>query len=305
MYKKNMLYAALIIFSYILPNSAFASNWQNWINDLRPEAIANGVDESLFDEIYKNLLPDRRLMRLATTQPEKRLTFKQYRSTRVDPYRIKIGKKAYKKNKTLLHQVAADFKVNPCIITAIWGMETSYGHFMGSFNVIRSLSTLAFYGKRTKFFRKELLVALGIVNDGHIAVEDYVGEWAGASGQSQFLPSSWINYAVDYDGDGQKDIWKTKGDVFASIANYIHKNGWRENEPWSYEVKVNSEIPQQNLGLETNLTLDYWQNKEVIPVNKVKIYEQPIQASLIYPDGGPYFLVFNNFKTIMKYNRSI
>ena len=214
-----------------VPILSFATQqpWATWVADVRKQALAEGVRPSVFDLAFADIHePSRQVKGLARSQPEHRLTYQKYLSSRVDAYRISIGRSQYKKNKDVADQIGRTYHVDPCFIMSFWGMETSYGSYMGTFPVVKSLATLAYDSKRQDFFRKELFLALHILNDGHVSMQDFKGEWAGASGQPQFLPSSWVKYAVDYDGDGRKDIWLSKPDVFASIANYMKINGWRD-----------------------------------------------------------------------------
>lgn len=298
----------LVIFTFSLISfgaNAQQESWSTWLQGLRQEAIDQGIRPEFFDEIFQHIKqPNHSVLSLDHNQPEKRLTFSKYRSTRADNYRIVIGRKQYAKNKALLNEIGHKYGVNPCFIVSLWGLETSYGTFMGKFPVVQSLATLAYDPRRGKFFRKELLYALHILAEGHVSYADFKGEWAGASGQPQFLPSSWHRYAVDYDGDGKKDIWKSYPDAFASIANYLAQNGWKNDEPWAITVTVPQAAVQyendkqarplsewMQLGLKT-------QSGQPWPAN------QALSAKLIHPYGGPDILVFNNFNVIMKWNRS-
>ncbi len=289
-----------------MANNAIAAQkpWSIWLAEFRSEAIADGIEPTLFDEIFKTIRPHRRTLSLDNSQPEHRMTYRDYQKSRGDNYRIKLGVNYYKRYRSLLEEVGHAYGVNPCIITSIWGMETSYGRFMGSFLVIKSLATLAYDGRRTDFFRRELLLALHIVQQGHIDYRQYKGEWAGASGQPQFLPSSWFTYAVDYDGDGVKDIWKTKPDVFASIANYLAKKGWQPGEPWALEVHVPLKLDPALLGKHHEQPLAFWKQQGVRLTASKHWPDEALMAAIIKPDGGPYLMIFNNFRTLMKYNNS-
>lgn len=300
----GITFATLLIISSLAYARTNQPNWHKWLKELRQEAIADGMNPNLFDKIFHNMKPNKRLLRLDRTQPETRLTYYKYRNTRGDAYRIKLGHREYKRHKKLLKQIGRQYGVDPCIIVAIWGLESSYGRYMGNFNVIRSLTTLAYDSRRSVFFRKELLLALRMVNEGHVDVENFKGEWAGASGQSQFLPSSWYKYAVDYDLDGRKDIWQTHGDIFASIANYLRSNNWQTNQPRKIEVILPSNFNSNLIGLTHTKTIQEWHHLGI----QIKIGQQwpnkNLNASIIYPYGGPYFMVFNNFKTLLSWNYS-
>lgn len=282
-----------------------AQPWSTWVKELRDEALANGVRAEVFDRAFADVRPVKRVTNLDRSQPEHRLTFMKYRDSRIDNYRIVIGVKEYKKRRSTLNKIGKEYGVDPCLITALWGIETSYGRFMGSFPVISSLATLAYDGRRGDFFRKELLLALQILNEDHITLDKFKGEWAGASGHSQFLPSSWHNFAVDYNHDGKKDIWTDLDDVFASIANYIAQNGWREGEPWGVVVDLPTGFDQSQLGEDNMQPVATWLAQGVRISPKEKMPAQDLMAAIVEPYGGPAFMVFQNFKTIKKYNNSI
>lgn len=286
--------------------SAGQQSWSSWVADVRHEALAQGISPSLFDEAFADIHePSRQVKGLARSQPEHRLTYSKYLSSRVDKYRIDVGRQQYKKNKALVDDVASHFGVDPCFIMAFWGMETSYGSYMGNFPVIKSLATLAYDSNRQDFFRKQLFYALHIVNDGHVTLAHFKGEWAGASGQPQFLPSSWVEYAVDYDGDGRKDIWESKVDVFASIANYMKKNGWQTGEPWAIQVKLPANFDRNLEGKSIVKPVSEWNALGVRTDHGEPLLHQELQASVVQPNGGPVFLAYPNYKMILRYNNSI
>lgn len=281
-------------------------NWSSWVVDLRKEALAEGISPRVFDEAFSTIHePSRKVKGLARSQPEHRLTYLKYRNSRIDNSRIVEGRQQYKKHKALLDEIGNRFGVDPCFILAFWGMETSYGGYMGNFPVIQSLATLAYDSNRRAFFRKELLLALHILNDGHVDLQHFKGEWAGASGHPQFLPTSWVKYAVDYDGDGRKDIWESKPDAFASIANYMKKNGWQTGEPWAVYVKLPTHFDKTLEGKTIIKSVREWDAMGVRTEQGQALPYQNLQASIIQPLGGPVFLAYPNYKMILRYNNSI
>ena len=281
-------------------------NWKSWVAEVRKEALAQGISSHVFDEAFADIHePSRQVKGLARSQPEHRLTYAKYLHSRVDNYRITIGKQQYKKNKALVDEIASKYGVDPCFILSFWGMETSYGSYMGNFPVIKSLATLAYESNRKDFFRKELFLALHILNDGHVTLDHFKGEWAGASGQPQFLPSSWVKYAVDYDGDGRKDIWESKADVFASIANYMKINGWRTGEPWAIYVKLPAHFDMGLEGKSIIKPVSEWNSLGVRTLNGEPLPHPDWNASIVQPNGGPVFLAYPNYKMILRYNNSI
>jgi len=296
-----------ILVLMLLQQTAFATQaWDQWVAEVKKEALEQGIPASLFDEAFAGIHePSKQIKGFMHSQPEHRLTFLKYRGTRVDNYRIAIGRKEFKKNKAVLEDVAERYGVNPCFIVSFWGLETSYGSYMGSFPVIKALATLAYDSKRKDFFRKELFIALNILKEGHVSLADFKGEWAGASGQPQFLPSSWVKYAVDYDGDGHKDIWKSKPDVFASIANYMTKNGWKKGEPWAIQVKLPAKFDMKMEGKNIIKPVSEWNSLGVRTESGQPLPYQDLQGSIVQPLGGPTFLAFPNYRMILRYNNSI
>lgn len=281
-------------------------NWQSWVAEVRQQALGEGIPPTLFDQAFADIHePSRQVKGLARSQPEHRLTYSRYLNTRADKYRIIIGQRKYNQNKELLDKIGEAYAVDPCFIVAFWGMESSYGDYMGDFPVIRSLATLAYDSTRKDFFRKELLLALHILQDGQITLPKFKGEWAGASGQCQFLPSSWKKYAVDYDGDGRKDIWTSKPDVFASIANYMKQNGWRAGEPWAIQVKLPAKFDTSLEGKSIVKPVSEWNAMGIRTMKGESLPYPEMQASIVQPNGGPVFLAFPNYKMIMRYNNSI
>ena len=305
------LLISLILFTFsllmfTLPTYATTLSWQQWVQQLRSAALEDGISPQTFDQAFAQIkAPSKRILYYDRNQPEKKLNFYNYRNTRADAYRIKIGQREYRKHRKILQEISQKYGVSPCFIVSLWGLESSYGRFMGKFNVIQSLATLAYDDRRANFFRKQLFYALHILDEGHIKLKNFVGEWAGGSGQPQFLPSSWYHYAEDYNNDGRKDIWKTHSDIFASIANYLVQNGWQTGAPWALEIKLPPYFEQALLGLKQEKTVSDWLALGVklqYPNSKLN---KNLMASIIQPDGGPVMMVFNNFKVIMKWNRSI
>lgn len=305
---RRILLACLFACTFLiqsLPASAQQQPWNQWLAELKQEAVADGIDPDLFDRALDGIQPAKRVLSFDRRQPEKRLTFMKYRNTRADAFRIRLGRSEYKKNKDILEEVGKQYGVDPCFIVSFWGIESSYGRFLGSFPVIKSLATLAYDNRRGEFFRKELIYALHILQEGHVPPSKFKGEWAGASGHPQFLPSSWHKYAVDYNGDGHRDIWTTRSDVFASIANYLAKNGWRANQPWAIMVDVPAGFDESMQGKTIKKTVSEWRKLGVEPKQGFEFPSQNLEASIIEPYGGPHFMTFDNFAVIKRYNNSI
>jgi membrane-bound lytic murein transglycosylase B len=301
---KQLISVWLSLLFLLFSNNLFATkiSWNQWVVQLKKEAVSQGIDPALFDRIFKTIPgPNHQVLHFDHTQPEHRITFSEYRNSRGGKYKILVGRRELQFHRKLLQNVSRDFKVDPCVIVALWGMESSYGHYMGNFPVIKSLATLAYDSRRGDNFRHELLLALKIVNSKQVSLAKFKGEWAGASGQPQFLPSSWFKYAVDYDHDGRKDIWSSYPDVFASIANYLAKNGWHENEPWAIIVKLPDDFDED---INKIRPVKQWNKLGVRTLTGAPLPYQNLTANIIETDGGPTFLAFNNFRTLLTYNNS-
>ena len=306
--KRHLLLAiGIFLLSSSFSISSYAKqSWASFLKEIRKEAVAQGIRPEVVDDALRGIkAPNRKVITLDRTQPEKRLTFLKYRNTRADAYRIKLGKNELKKHQDLLNGISRRYGVSKCFIVSLWGLETSYGRFMGSFPVVHSLATLAYDNRRSAFFRKQLFLALHILNEGHVQLKDFKGEWAGASGHPQFLPSSWNNFAVDYDGSGRKDIWKSLPDALASIANYLHKSGWKTVEPWAIPVTVPANFDEKLMTRKITKTVSEWKRLGVHPQQGDHLPNKNYEASIVRPYGGPTMMIFNNFKVIMKWNRSI
>ncbi|MFN2258006.1 MAG: lytic transglycosylase domain-containing protein, partial [Desulfuromonadaceae bacterium] len=225
---------------------------------------------------------------------------------RLTPQRIARGKEMLQEHSALLEQIKNQFGVPPRFIVALWGLETSYGGYTGGFSVIQALATLAYDERRSAYFRSELLQALEIIDAGHIQADKMQGSWAGAMGQCQFMPSSFRKHAMDGDGDGVIDIWNSIPDVLTSAANYLHEAGWETGYTWGRKVQVPEKLDQTLLGLNTRIPLQKWADLGVKRANGNPLPVAEIDASLIRPDGdtGDAWLVYHNFRIILKWNRS-
>ena len=304
---QKIIFGLIPLFYNLTPLYANTPTWQTWVTELRQEALTRGIRPEVFDRAFKNVKePSPEVIKLDKHQPEKRLTYYDYRNSRADAYRIRMGQEEYKKYYDLINRIGREYGVDPCVMLSLWGLETSYGHYLGKFYVIQSLASLAYHPRRADFFRQQLLVALEILNQGHIDQNHFVGEWAGASGQPQFMPMTWKDYAVDYDRDGKKNIWTSYPDAFASMANFLNHIGWQTNQPSLIEVHVDgnlsSYINNKNQN-DSKKTLLEWKQLGVSTNHWPADLNQ--SARLIQPDGGPVFLALNNYDVLMRWNHSI
>ena len=295
----------ITIFFVIYSFQALSNNkFNKFVNDISNEAIQNGISNKVLSEYKKKVSFIPRVIELDRSQPEFKLSLKQYLKRVVTPLRIKKANKKYKENKKILNVVAKHYGVQSRFIVALWGIETDFGRLTGGFSVVSALTSLAFDGRRHDYFKKELLNALKIINDGHISMNKMTGSWAGAMGQCQFMPSSFINYAKDWNMDGAKNIWTSKPDVFASAANYLKRVGWSNKITWGRKVYIG------NLNKKFNSKKFYflkeWNKKGVLNENKEKLPQVNVKARLIIPDNyGKYgYLVYSNFESLLNWNRS-
>ena len=297
---------AIIFALCFFPVTANAADFQAWLTNFRTEARTAGISEATIQAALTNIKPLPKVIELDRKQPEKKMTFAQYRKNVVNQQRINKGRELIAQHRSELQWVEKTYGVAPQYVVALWGIETSFGSNTGGFKVIDSLATLAWEGRRAAFFKNELIKALKIIDEGHITAAGMKGSWAGAMGQNQFMPSSFFNFAVDADGDGHKDIWNTKIDVFASTANYLAKSGWTRGQRWGRSVSLPKSFPADMVGPKIIKPLSYWKSLGVIDVNGAAIPSENINASIVAPDGlsGPTYIVYGNYQTIMAWNRS-
>ncbi len=309
--KPACMAASAALFGALLMGGAMAQedgaeSFAEWREGVRNEALEIGISAAIFDAAFTDVEPIPRVIELDRSQPEVTLTFDQYVERVVPESRVEKGRTLLTEHRDLLEPIGRKYGVPPRFIVALWGIETNFGQYLGGFPVIASLATLAYDGRRSAYFRQELLQALRILEDGHITPEAMMGSWAGAMGQSQFMPSSFVNYAVDHDGDGRRDIWGTQGDVFASAANYLAQAGWRAGETWGRQVTLPSGFDHALTGLEVKKTLAEWQALGLRRADGSDLPQADIGGSVVLPggEGGPAYLVYNNYRTIMRWNRS-
>lgn len=300
-----------IVFTLLILTSGAAmadkDGFKDWVVAFKKDAVKKGISQKTLDEAFAGVKPLPRVIELDRKQPEGKMSFVQYKAKVINADRIKKGQALYREHRKLLDGIGAKYGVPAQYIVALWGIETSYGTNTGGFGVIPALATLAHDGRRSSFFRGELIAALKILDQGHISLKDMKGSWAGAMGQNQFMPSSFHAYAVDEDGDGRRDIWTTRTDVFASTANYLSKSGWRGDERWGRPVDLPEKFSANLVGLDVRKSLKEWQKIGVrLPGGADLPVVDGINASIVAPDGvkGPAFLAYHNFGVIMKWNKS-
>ena len=282
-------------------------DFASWLQGLRSDALAGGVRAQTLDAALANVQPIPRIIELDRRQPEFTATFDQYLSRTVGEGRIAEGKAKLRERRALLEEVAAKYQVQPRFIVALWGMETDFGKQTGGYPVITALATLAYDGRRAGFFRNELMQALKILDAGHINLGAMTGSWAGAMGQNQFMPSSFVRFAVDHDGDGRRNIWTSLPDVFASTANYLRQSGWRDDLTWGREVSLPAGFDIKLADLEVKKPLAEWQRMGVRRTDGGPLPPRDLVASIVIPakTAQPAFLVYDNYRALMRWNKSL
>ncbi len=303
-----LMIKCIIIILFMLPITAHADDgFDAWVVKFKRDAIAQGVSQKTVNKAMANVKPIARIIELDRKQPEGTMTFAQYKKRVINDARVAQGRRLYKKHKTLLTRVEEKYGVPAQYIVALWGIETSYGNNTGGFKVVHALSTLAYDGRRSKFFRKELINALKILDAGHISHDKMKGSWAGAMGQNQFMPSSFHAFAVDGNKDGKRNIWTSLPDVFASTANYLSKSGWKEDERWGRRVHIPASFTKDMVGKKVKHDLSVWKKLGVkLPEGADIPVVKGMQASIVTPDGlkNDAYLIYDNYRVIMKWNKS-
>ena len=277
-----------------------------FLSGVRRDAAAQGIRAATVEVALRNTQYLPHVIELDRKQPERTMTFGEYLEKVVTSQRMDGARTQLAENRTSLDGIWRRFNVEPRFVVALWGIESDFGKVMGNYAVVSALATLAYDGRRSSYFRGELISALRILDQGHIRADNMTGSWAGAMGQCQFMPSTFLGYAVDYDGDGRKDIWNDRADALASIANFISRLGWRGGEGWGREVMLPAGFDARYTGLEVKRPTGEWSRLGVRSADAGPLPGGEIDASLVLPDGpnGPALLVYDNFRAIMKWNKS-
>lgn len=292
----------------VVANGSFdAHHFATWLEQLRMEALAEGVSPATFDRSLDGVSPLPEVIERDRRQPEFTLTFADYLRRVVTDRRVLRGQALLTEHAGLLERVRARYGVQPRFLVAFWGLESNFGDHTGGFPVVPSLVTLAYDERRADFFREQLLHALTILEQGHISLAAMSGSWAGAMGQLQFMPSTFTSYAVDGNGDGREDIWTTLPDVFASAANFLADVGWQGTQTWGREVRLPADFDWPSAGLQTRKPIAEWQAAGVRRADGRDLPRADMEGSIVLPAGhrGPAFLVYDNFRATMVWNRSV
>ena len=278
------------------------TSWNDWINSLKKELKKEGFKDSTIT-LLNNITFNPRVVELDRKQPEFKLSFQEYLSRNINKKRKVLLNKKFNENKDLLSQISEEFGVDSKILVSLWGIETSFGKILGKFNILRSLASLAYDGRRKDFFLKELRFALKILDDGHIEVSQFKGSWAGAFGQTQFMPSTFKKFAINFDNNKKINLY-TKSDALASGANYLSQVGWEKNLFWGERVKIDLNNKLKDLSKKkVYKNQKFWEKIGIFTKNK---YNKNVLLRLVIPDLGDeqFFLVTKNFDVILDWNRS-
>jgi len=280
-------------------------SFEEWLAALRVEAKTRGISESTLNALDAIKEPEKRVLELDNSQPEFVQTFTRYLGLRVTPNQVSKGQSLLQQHAEILERVRQRYGVQPHYLVAFWAIESNFGSATGGFSVLQALATLAYDPRRSDFFRRELLTALQIIDDGHIEPERMSGSWAGAMGQLQFMPTVFYQYGVDGDGDGRIDIWNSLPDVFYSAANFLSQSGWRGDERWGREVLLPDNF-DFSLSGSTRKSLQEWSDLGIKLVSGDALPIADMQAVVVLPAGasGPAFLAYQNYQATMAYNPS-
>lgn len=288
------------------PEACAAQSFAEFVAGVRAEATAAGIAAGTLDEAFAGITePIARVIELDRNQPESTMTYAEYMAKRVSDAMIRDGRAKLAANASVLSMVESNYDVPKTLLVALWGLESRFGEHQGDYSVIGALATLAYDGRRSEFFRAELLDALGILDEGHVPASMMLGSWAGAMGQNQFMPSSFRDFAVDFNGDGRRDIWGTSADVLASAANYMAKAGWRFREPWGMAVLLPDGFDAP-FGNREIADVGTWLRLGVTAVAGREFPPDATAAALVRPagDNGMTYMVFRNYQAILRWNRS-
>lgn len=297
---------AIIFTSAILPSQASEKMpFDQWLQEFKAEAANAGIASDAIDRALTSVSPIPRVLELDRRQPEFMLTLWRYLEIYIPEARIEKGKAMLNKHATLLAEVEKKYGVPPRFLVAFWGVETDFGRNFGAFHMLSAVATLGHDARRADFFRQQLLAAVKLVELGDVPV-DVKSSWAGAMGNMQFIPTTFEAYAVDYDGDGRRDLWNSLGDAFASASNYLRKAGWQPDYTWGREVQLPQGFDWSIAGRHMKKPVAEWQALGVRKIGGGDLPKADIEASVLVPAGasGPAFMVYDNFRTIMRWNSS-
>jgi len=299
--------------SLLLASSALAAEcktegtFQAWLAGFKKEAIASGISREALSAAEPSLVFDQGTINADHQQGVFNQSFLQFSDRMISKYRLTTGQGLIKKNKALFDKIEAKFGVPAPVIVAFWALESDFGQVQGNFPVLKSLATLAYDCRRPDQFRKELMAALKLVQRGDLQPSEMIGSWAGELGPTQFVPTHYLDYGVDFDGDGRVDLPHSTADALATTANFLQHLGWQKGQPWLQNVKVPDELPWEQADLTVQLPRSQWAKWGVTDVGGKPLPSDDVKASLLLPMGrlGPAFLAYQNFQVYLQWNQSM
>jgi membrane-bound lytic murein transglycosylase B len=301
----GVLAAALVGFA--MPAAADEPSFDEWLKGFRAEAAAAGIRKDILDLALQDVKINPRVFELNDNQPEFARNVWDYLDSALSERRITDGRAKFAAHQPLFSEIEKAYGVDAKVIAAIWGQESSYGAVMGDYDVIEALATLAWQGRRTAYGRAQLIGAMKILQNGYADRPQLRGSWAGAMGHTQFIPTTYLTFAVDHDRDGHRDVWANLGDVFGSTANYLAASGYRANHPWGFEAKLPEGFDYMLADVDTKKALAEWRSMGVTTLKgDIADLDPNLRGRVFLPAGakGPVFIVFQNFEAILKYNNS-
>ncbi|MFT6899117.1 MAG: membrane-bound lytic murein transglycosylase B [Paraglaciecola sp.] len=290
----------------VSPSSVEAASFQQCISELQDRALLSGVSQNVVTDVLGNVRYREKIISLDRSQPEFVQTFTDYFAKRVTPWRLQKGQEMLAKHRDFLAKLTRQYGVPGTYLLAFWGLETNFGSYKGTSPVFDSLATLACDNRRSNYFSGELIQALLLLERDMLQVKDMVGSWAGAMGQTQFMPSAYMKYAKDGDHDGQINLWSSEQDALASAANFLVHLGWKSGYKWGREVLLPEDFDYQLAGKDSSQSLSFWASQGVTQTDGSPLGAGELQGSLLIPAGhqGPAFLAYQNFDVILGWNNS-
>jgi len=305
--EKSLIPKSYINASISSDSDNIESDFKAWLSSFKKTAIQKGISDITYDSATENITYNKKMIKFDRRQAEFTKQIWEYLDIAVSDLRVKNGKNSYFSNRELLLKIEKKYDVDLKIVMGIWGLESAYGHRRGNINTIEALATLAFDGRRKTFFEEQLIASLRILERGDTTLVLMQGSWAGAMGHTQFIPTSYLAYSEDFNGDGFADVWSDDpSDALASTANYLNKHGWKRGQPWALEVILPNDFDYLLLGKNNKNKVTYWESIGVRQINGDKLIDYG-NSSIILPAGykGPAFIIYDNFHVLEKYNASL
>ncbi|MCL1058714.1 lytic murein transglycosylase [Shewanella gelidimarina] len=288
-------------------DTADRGHFSDYVAQLKQEAVEQGVSTQIIDDVFPKIKMFKKAVASDKAQPETKLTLETYLPRVVPDWKVDKARNLFKTHQVELERIGQLYGVQPRFIVALWGVESNFGKLTGNYPVLSVTASLAYEGRREAFFKKEFFAALKIAEQEQFSFEEMKGSWAGAMGQTQFMPTSFLAYAQDGDGDGKKDIWNNASDAFASAAYYLQQAGWKESETWGRQVKVPDTFDHTLADLAVKKTFSQWQALGVRRFNGSDLPNRDdMMISMVMPDGakGRKYLVYDNYRGLLRWNKS-